>query len=591
MRTRKSRDRSRLIAAAMQQIPCDLTIENVKLVNVFTGEVYPAAVDVLDGYVVRIREEGETTEAPSAHTYNGHGAYLIPGFIDTHMHVESTMMIPENLGRAILPWGTTTVCTDPHEIGNVTGIEGVKFMLKNAKKAALRQYVLAPSCVPAVPGVEGAGASFGAKEVGELLDLPDVVGIAEIMDFVGVYKDNERMHTIIAEGDRRGMFLQGHAPLVHGKELAAYRLGGPISDHECNTPGEVGEKLRAGMHINLRASSIVDNLPVLLEGCKGHKWRDNVSICTDDVHAKDLLETGHINAVFAKAVKWGADPVEAVKWGTINAAREYGFDDLGAIAPGYIADMQLVDELDGRRPNAVFLEGQLVAENGVYLAQDPEDNEELTFPNTVNMPQITCEEDFRLKAPEGCGDSVKTCVIYLEKDGNRRRSVWIELPVKDGYVSLEGHDDLQYCCIANRYGSGDKTVAVIKDFGLKEGAVASTVSHDSHNFTVMYKDPADALAAAKELARVGGGMCAVRDGKVLDTLCLPVGGLMSPLPCAPLSEEIRRVQEAMAGLLSKKGSLLMVAVFALPVVPGIVVTDKGLVNGFTQQIVSQFDLN
>ncbi|MDD2954890.1 MAG: adenine deaminase C-terminal domain-containing protein [Oscillospiraceae bacterium] len=590
MRTKKTRDRSRLIAAAMQQIPCDLTVENVRLVNVFTGEVYPASVDVLDGYVVRVREEGEATEKPSARVYNGHGAYLIPGFIDAHMHVESTMMIPENLGRAILPWGTTTVCTDPHEIGNVTGVDGVKFMLANAKRSALRQYVLAPSCVPAVPDVEGAGASFGAKEVGEILDLPDVVGIAEIMDFVGVYRDNERMHTIVAEGDRRGMFLQGHAPMVHGKELAAYRLGGPISDHECNTAAEVSEKLRNGVHINLRASSIIDNLTVLLDGCKDHKWRDNVSICTDDVHAKDLLETGHINAVFAKAVKWGADPIEAVKWGTINAAREYGFDDLGAIAPGYIADMQLVDELDGRCPNAVFWEGVLAAENGVYLAKDPESGEALTFPNTVNMPQITCEEDFLLKAPAGCGDTVKTLVIYLENDGGRRRSMWVELPVKDGYVSLEGHDDLQYCCIANRHGSGDKTVAIIKDFGLKEGAIASTISHDSHNFTVMYKKPSDALAAAKELARVGGGMCAVKDGKVLDTLKLPVAGLMSPLPCKELSAEIQRVQEAMAGLLTKKNSLLMVAVFALPVVPGVVVTDKGMVDGFTQKIIPQFEV-
>lgn len=589
MRTRKQRDRSRLISAAMQQIPCDLTVENVKLVNVFTGEIYPASVDVLDGFVVRVRTEGETTEKPSAQVYDGRGAYLLPGFIDTHMHVESTMMIPENLGRAILPWGTTTVCTDPHEIGNVTGVDGVKFMLKNSKKAALRQYVLAPSCVPAVPGVEGAGASFGAKEVGELLDLPDVVGIAEIMDFVGVYRDNERMHTIIAEGDRRGMFLQGHAPRVHGKELAAYLLGGPVSDHECDRAEEVSEKLRAGMHINLRASSIIDNLSTLLEGCKDHKWRDHVSICTDDVHAKDLLETGHINAVFAKAVKWGADPVEAVKWGTINSAREYGFDDLGAIAPGYIADMQLVDELDGRRPNAVFLEGALVAENGVYLAQDPEDDKELTFPNTVNMPQITCEEDFLLKAPEGCGDHVKTRVIYLD-NFHSRLNMWVDLPVKDGYVSLEGHDDLQYCCIANRHGSGDKTVAIVKDFGLKDGAIASTVSHDSHNFTVMYKKPADALAAAKELARVGGGMCAVQNGKVIDTLALPVAGLMSPLPCVPLSEEIRRVQDAMAGLLNKKSSLLMVAVFALPVVPGVVVTDRGLVDGFTQQLIPQFDV-
>ena len=209
MRTVKTKNRSRLIQAALGKIPCDLTIGNVQFFNVITGEVYPASVDILDGFVVLVREEGQEAVLPSKSYYDGEGRYLIPGFIDTHMHVESTMMIPENLSRAILPWGTTTICTDPHEIGNVMGVEGVEFMLENAKKSKLRQYVLAPSCVPAVPGIENAGASFGAEEVGRILDMDGVVGIAEIMDYVGVINDAERMHSIIDEGEKRGMYLQG----------------------------------------------------------------------------------------------------------------------------------------------------------------------------------------------------------------------------------------------------------------------------------------------------------------------------------------------------------------------------------------------
>ena len=347
MRTRKAKDRSRLIQAAMGQIPCDLTIGNVQFFNVITGEIYPASVDILDGFVVLVREEGQEAVLPSKSYYDGHGRYLIPGYIDTHMHIESTMMIPENLARAILPWGTTTICTDPHEIGNVMGLDGVRFMLANAKKSKLRQYVLAPSCVPSVPGMENAGAEFLAKEVGELLDMDDVIGIAEIMDYVGVIQDSERMHTIIDEGLRRGMFLQGHAPYCFGRELAAYRIGGPVSDHESVNADEVRAKLRAGMHINLRASSLIDNLSFLVDGCKDQPWRDFVSVCTDDVHAKDLLTVGHINNVVRKAVASGLDGREVVKMATFNAAREYGFDDLGAIAPGYIADIQLVDALDG----------------------------------------------------------------------------------------------------------------------------------------------------------------------------------------------------------------------------------------------------
>ena len=333
MRTRKAKDRSRLIQAAMGQIPCDLTIGNVQFFNVITGEIYPASVDILDGFVVLVREEGQEAVLPSKSYYDGHGRYLIPGYIDTHMHIESTMMIPENLARAILPWGTTTICTDPHEIGNVMGLDGVRFMLANAKKSKLRQYVLAPSCVPSLPGMENAGAEFLAKEVGELLDMDDVIGIAEIMDYVGVIQDSERMHTIIDEGLRRGMFLQGHAPYCFGRELAAYRIGGPVSDHESVNADEVRAKLRAGMHINLRASSLIDNLSFLVDGCKDQPWRDFVSVCTDDVHAKDLLTVGHINNVVRKAVASGLDGREVVKMATFNAAREYGFDD-GAVFEG-----------------------------------------------------------------------------------------------------------------------------------------------------------------------------------------------------------------------------------------------------------------
>ena len=199
MYAKKEKDRSRLMKAALQEIPCDLTVSNVRYLNIFTGEIYPAQVDILDGVVVRVREEGQETACPSREIYDGKDAYLIPGFIDVHMHVESTMMIPEQLSRAVLPWGTTTICTDPHEIGNVMGIEGVEFMLENAKKSALRQYVLAPSCVPAVPGLESSGASFEAPEIRTLLEKEGVIGIAEIMDFVGVYKDSPRMHAIIDE--------------------------------------------------------------------------------------------------------------------------------------------------------------------------------------------------------------------------------------------------------------------------------------------------------------------------------------------------------------------------------------------------------
>lgn len=584
----QNKDRSRLIAAAMQKIPCDLTIKNIRLVNVLTGEIYPAEVDIIDGTVVRVREEGETTALESKSVYDGEGNFLIPGYIDTHIHIESSMMIPENFGRAVVTWGTTTVCTDPHEIGNVMGIDGIKFMLENGRKTAVRHYVLAPSCVPAVPELESSGAEFTAEEIGQILDMDDVIGIAEIMDFVGIYNDNDRMHKIVDEGIKRDVFLQGHSPRVSGKELAAYIIGGPKSDHEGTDAKEIREKLRNGMHVNLRSSSIIDALQGQVDGISGQLWHDNVSICSDDIHAKDLLTSGNINSVIRKLVKKGVNPVEAIKMGTLNAAKEYKFDDLGAIAPGYAADMQIVESLDGEKPKAVFIVGQLVAENGKYVADD--DYTPVEKPaNTVNMPQINGPDDFILKAPENCGE--KTNIRILTREGGNaaiKQGKVVELPVKDGAISLEGEEGMQFVCVANRYGSGSKNVAVMDCFDLKYGAMATTISHDSHNFTVFYKDIESAWACAEYMKKNGGGMCAAKDGKVIGALNLPVAGLMSLKDCESLSAEIEDMENVLKGMCGEDFSLLMLVVFSLPVLPGLTLTDKGMIDGLTQTFVDMF---
>ncbi len=588
MRVKKDVDRSRLIKAAMGKLACDLSIVDIRLLNVFTGEIYPAEVDILDGMIVNVRTEGEEAPLPAKETYYGGGNYLIPGFIDPHMHVESTMMIPEDLSRAILPWGTTTICTDPHEIGNVMGIEGIKFMLENSKRSALRQFVLVPSCVPSVPGKETCGAEFGAEDIGKLLDTEGVIGIAEIMDFVGVYNDSERMHTIIDEGIKRDVYLQGHAPYVSGKELAAYRIGGPMSDHESSTAEEILEKLRMGFHVNLRQSSISKRLNHLIEGCKDLRWKDFISICTDDVHAKDLLTVGHINAVLGMCVELGIDERDAVRMATLNTAREYGFEDLGAIAPGYIADMQLVGDLCGSRPLAVFTEGKLIAKEGIYLGDD-KPGARPDFPNTVNIPQIKSADDFKMYVPKGyTGDTIKVSVMYPSKRNRKYRDLTeMELPVKDGTVDISGDPSLCYICLVNRYGNGGKTISIFKDFALKKGAMASTVSHDSHNLTILYKDPDSAYKAARALEACGGGVCAVSE-EGASVLRLPVAGLMSSGSCKEISEDIERIQKDIDKISDGTISVLATASMALPVVPGMIITDLGLVNGLTQEFIPIF---
>ena len=586
MKVIKNKNRTNLTKAALGKIQCDLSIDNIMLVNVLTGEIYPAGVDVLDGVIVRVRMHNIECDPPAKKQINGHGCYLLPGFIDTHMHVESTMMIPENFGKAAVVWGTTTAVTDPHEIANVMGVDGVKFMLESAQKSPLRIYTLVPSCVPAVPAVENAGASFTALEVNQLLHQKNVIGIAEVMDYLGVINDDERMHDIIAEGENVNGFIQGHAPYVVGNDLCAYLCGGPVSDHEVRVAAELIEKLRQGMHVNIKSSSLSDTVQEFLNGVKEVPIHDNVSLCTDDVHAADLLTTGHINHIVNECVKGGLDPIDTIRFGTINAARELRFEDCGAIAPGYVADMQLVSSLNfDKRPNMVFIAGELVAENGKLLHEKSINTYNL--PNTVKIPQITSPDDFTI--PANSNDE-----LHLVFSAARTSMVpgqqlkYESFPAYNGKLVIPDLDKNQFISVVNRHGKGTMTTVVCSDFHLMHGCIASTISHDSHNMTIAYRYPADAYIAAKELERIGGGMCFVEDGEVKFSLPLPVAGLMSELPASVIAEKIKEMDKWVSYASENKSPMLLaIAILALPVRPGIIITDKGIIRGETLEFIPQ----
>lgn len=586
MKVIKNKNRSRLTAAARGEIACDLSIENVKLVNVLTGEIYPASVDILDGIIVRIRPVDTYCELESAKIIKGHGNYLLPGFIDTHMHVESTMMIPENFGKAAVGWGTTTAVTDPHEIANVMGIEGVKFMLESAKRSPLRIYTLAPSCVPAVPAVEGAGAAFTDLEICQLLQEEDVIGVAEVMDYIGVINDDKRMHDIIAVGEEKDGFIQGHAPYVRGNDLCAYLCGGPVSDHEARLADELQEKLRLGMHINIKSSSLSDTVQEFLKGVAEIPIRDLVSFCTDDVHAADLLTTGHINHIAHECYKGGFNPIDIIRFGTINAARELHFDDLGAIAPGYVADLQLVKDLQFNKPPLiVFVQGELIADNGYLINEYYYKRQE--YPNTVHIPQITSPDVFNIYSNK----EKQKCLVFSASRASmipNQPAVYEEFPVIDGKVIIPDLNKNQFISVINRHGSGDMTTVICSDFNLKHGCIASTISHDSHNMTIAYRNPEDAYIAAKELERIGGGMCFVNHGEVKYSLPLPVAGLMSDLLVDEIATQIR-VMDSWVNYASENESpmLLAIAILALPVRPGIIITDRGVIRGETLQFIPQ----
>ena len=583
---RVKNNRKELIKAALGLVECDLAIKNAQLLNVFTGEVYPATVFVYDGAIAHVEyrnlEEGLDKVK---NVVDAEGKYLIPGLIDAHMHIESSMLTPRNFAKVSIPSGTTTIVMDPHEIGNVYGVEGVKYMHDSGEGLPQRQFVDIPSCVPAVPECENAGAEFFAKEIEELAELKRVIGLAEVMDYIGVINQEDRMADIIHAAERKGLYLQGHAPFVSGRNLSAYLIGGPVTDHESRTGEEAIEKLRSGMYIDSRESSITHNVKDIWEGVKHCKFFDHYCLCTDDREADDLLHEGHINYVVNAAIKYGMDPITAIKSATLNTAREINVTDLGAIAPGYVADMLLVEDLSNIHPTHVFFEGKLVAQDGKLL-QPIEDKEyEIETRNSLQLKELSLE-DFHVDTPVENGKVKVNVMVYPNLELSSTYVEKTEFEVKDGNIVLPD-DDYKFVIVLNRYGKGTIGKGIVKGFGTKKGALASTVSHDSHNLTVVYDNERDALLVANTLKECGGGMCAAYNGTVLSTLPLPLAGLMSLKSAEELSVVSQKMKQAIVelGLTDMENPLLRIVTLALPVIPEVKMSDLGLVDVLTKKIV------
>ncbi|MDD3367662.1 MAG: adenine deaminase C-terminal domain-containing protein [Lachnospiraceae bacterium] len=586
------KDKRVLLKAALGLVKSDLCLVNAKLVNVFTGEVYPADVYVKYGFIAHIEDKPENMGLEKAKElaesiYDVAGRYLIPGLVDSHMHIESSMMTPRNLAKAIIPNGTTTIIHDPHELGNVYGVEGVKYMHDAGADLPMRQLVDIPSCVPAVPGCENAGATFMTDEINELAKLDRVVGLAEVMDLYGVINGEDRMMDIIQAVKDKGMYIQGHAPRFGGRNLSAYLIGGPSTCHETTVSEEALDKLRNGMYVDARESSISKNVSAIWEGIKDCKFFDTLTLCTDDRESDDLLNVGHLNAVVRKAIEVGMDPVAAIKSASINTAREIGMEHIGAIAPGYAADMSIVSELEKVDVDEVFFGGKLVAKGGKMVEKIADKPFEIETRNSMNVGHLTVD-DFRIKAPIQNGEVTVNVLSYVDK-----KSVYTKLSVEkfkvvDGELQLP--ENVMFAAVVNRYGKGTRTVHVVRNFGLETGAVASTVSHDSHNLTIVFDKPENAFAAAEELVKVGGGMTAVDNGKVLGTLALEVGGLMTHLEAAELSvkaDEMKKI-EASLGLREFENPLLRIVTMALPVAPEVKLSDLGLIEVATKKIIPLF---
>lgn len=584
-------DRRELLKAALGTIKTDLAVKNAQYLNLFTGEEYPATIFIHHGFVVHVEDQDlEAGLDNVTEVVDAKGAYIVPGLIDAHVHIESSMLTPRNFAEAVIPTGTTTVVTDPHEAANVAGEEAVRYMHDAGLDLPMRQWINIPSSVPAVPGLEEAGAEFDASVIDRLAKLPNVIGLAEMMDYKGVELGSDRTISMIEAAERNGLYVQGHVPNEFGRNLSAYVVGGPTTDHETRTAAEAKSKLRSGLYLDARESSMAKNIAEIWQGVKDLPWRDRLALCTDDREAADLLTSGHLNHVVQQVIANGMPAIEAVRASSLHAAEELGVTNLGAIAPGYVADFLLVRDLAEFKPEQVYFGGKLVAENGKMVAPIEPKPFEIETRNTVNILPLELE-DFQLTAPNGQQNgTVKINVpTYTDYNDSMTRLQVEELPVKDGIVDISADPDLAYVITVNRYGKANKTVGLIRHFGGVEGAVGSTVAHDHHNMMIVYRFPAAAKRVYEALVECGGGISCSDETHLLKTLELPVFGLMTSKNAVETAQEGEAMKKVLQGIgLDTLNPLLRIVTLGLTVIPEFKYSDLGLVDVLASKLMPVF---
>ncbi len=560
----------RLITVAMGEEKADLVLKSGNIINVYTGEIEVADIAICDGYIAGIGEYSGLVEE------NMQGKYLSPGFIDGHLHIESTMLSPANFAKAVLPWGTTTGICDPHEIANVCGEQGVLYMINESKQTPFDAIFMAPSCVPSTP-YESNGATIDANGVDNLLNVCH--GVGEFMNAPGViYRDKDVLNKL-KHAKNRGVIVDGHFPLAQGKELNAYVSAGITTDHECVELQEACAKLRRGMYVLVREGSATKNLRDLFRVINSKTLRRLV-FCTDDKQVYELQTIGHINNNIKIAIQMGLSPVDAITMATLNAAECYKLEDRGALAPGKIADIVVLDDIYEFNILQVYKKGVLVAKDGKALFE-AKSLFDIATRNTVHCKDIKIE-DFRLKL-----NSDKVRVIGIEPHNVTTSSLVRKVNVKDGeYFKTEG---ISKICVFERHKStGNIGIGLIEGYGITNGAVAISISHDSHNIIVCGDNDKDMLLAVNEIKRVGGGMTAVHNGKVYDTLELPIAGLMSDCDIDYIAQKTDRLNKFALSTLKVSPNVepfMTLSFMALVVIPELKISDKGLFDYKTFKFV------
>lgn len=537
-----------------------LVIKNANVVNVFTDEIVHADVAVYGDVIIGVGQYSGENEIDAG------GAYLAPGFIDAHVHIESSMVIPSSFMKVIMPHGTTTVIADPHEIANVAGAAGIRAMYKLTDELPLRVLFMLPSCVPATP-FEHSGAKLVAEDMEQFMHKSRILGLGEVMDANSVINCSQEMLDKLRLFDKRP--IDGHAPMLEGMGLNAYRVAGAFSDHECSTYEEVKQKLATGMNILLRIGSAANNMDDVLRRIAKEKLPTrNMMFCTDDKHIEDIRREGHINANARMAVAAGIDPIDAIKMASYNAARAYGIRGVGAIAPGYKADMVLLEDLKD------FKVKQVISRFGRPYTGEEQIPSPILPPqvfNSVRLPEIS-KYDLALRC------HVSAPVIKMIPHQLVTELVYRDVERDENGCFIPSEGMVKLAVIERHHATGSMAVGILEGLGIKHGAVASTVAHDSHNLVVAGDNDEDMLMAIESLRDCGGGYSVVSRGVVLARLSLPIAGLMTAAPVNDVLEIQQALLDALYSLGAKRDSdpLIALSFMALPVIPAVKLTDEGL---------------
>lgn len=573
--------RRRAIAAARGEMPFDLLLADARIVDMVTGEIREADVGIVDELIASVHPRGSRIDAQETH--NMAGAYLTPGFIDTHVHLESSHLTPARYAEIVLAQGTTAVFWDPHELANVLGVSGVRYAIEASRDLPLQVMIAAPSSVPSTPGLEMSGADFAGGEMETMLAWPEVYGVAEVMDMHGVLHGSARMQEILSCGLRSGKLIEGHARGLSGAGLQAYLAAGVTSDHELTSAEDALEKLRAGLTLEIRGSHPY-LLPDIVAALKTlPHLSSQITLCTDDVPPDMLLKNGGIVALLNLLIEHGLPAVDALRFATFNAALHLKRDDLGLIAAGRRADLVVLDSLRTLNPRQVYVAGKLIAREGKMLAPLPAANI-APLPNTMHLSPL-CADDFALRIAD-----VDHGEARLKHIRGARFTEWGEVDVQIRHSRVVLPADFSLIWVQHRHGRhpAKPQIALLEGWGELQGAIATSYSHDSHNLVVLGRDPDEMALAANTLITSGGGMALVRNGEITAHVAMPIAGMLSELPATELAAAFHNLRERSGDIADWQPPYRVFKAIegtCLACNVGPHLTDLGLTDGATRQII------